>query len=321
MSPGPGGSGEAGLKSEVFDKYTEATGIEIVYSAGNSAATLARLLAQKNNQQIDVAIMNIGPMYQAIQLGMCREDLDISAHEADIYDYAKFDPPHAVGFSVVGLGVAYATETFAENGWEPPTSWTALEDEKFKGKMVFQPLNNGNGLMAMIKFAEIYGGDVENMDPAFEVMETRLEPNVLSFEPSSARLAEMFQNDEVVIAVWSSTQVKVLAESGFPIKLVYPEEGAPFHLNSVCAIETEGMKPEAIDLINFMLEPESAEALAKTLGYGPTNKQAKLTEQEAIDVPYGPEATAKLLDARVDWTIVNQEREDWTRRWVREIER
>ena len=33
------------------------------------ADTLAKLQAQKGNQQIDVAIMDDGPMYQAIQLG------------------------------------------------------------------------------------------------------------------------------------------------------------------------------------------------------------------------------------------------------------
>lgn len=318
---GPGGTGEAGLKSEVFEPFTKATGIEIVYSAGNSAATLAKLLAQRDNQQIDVAIMNEGPMYQAIQLGMCREDFDISEHEENIYDFAKFDPPLAVGFGLVGLGVAYATETFEKNGWDAPTSWTDLEDEKFKGKMVFQPLNNGNGLMAMIQFADIYGGSAKNMDPAFDVMIERIAPNVLSFEPSSARLAEMFQNDEVVISVWSSTQVKVLAESGFPIKLVYPEEGAPFHLNAACAIETEAMKPEAIALINALISVESQEGLGRTLGYGPTNALAKLTEEEAKDVPYGPADTAALLASSVDWKVVNAEREDWDRRWVREVER
>lgn len=318
---GPGGTGESGLKSEVFDAFTERTGIEIVYTAGNSAANLAKLLAQKDNQQIDVVILNEGPMYQAIQLGLCRDDFDVSGHEENLYDFAKFDPPLAAGFGIVGLGVAYATEVFEENGWDAPTSWTDLEDPKFKGKMVFQPLNNGNGLMAMIQFADIYGGSVTNMDPAFEVMAERLEPNVLSFEPSSARLAEMFQSGEVVISVWSSTQVKVLAESGFPIELVYPEEGAPFHLNAACAVVTEEMKPEAIELINILISPEANEALGRTLGYGPVNKLAVLTEEESQDVPYGPGDTDKLLASAVDWSVVNVEREEWAKRWVREIER
>ncbi|MBE3637631.1 ABC transporter substrate-binding protein [Mangrovicoccus algicola] len=315
---GNGGSQEALLKSEIFPAFTEATGTEIVYSAGNSAAVLARLLAQQDNQQTDIAMMNTGPMSQAIELGLCR-DLDISEHEANIHDFAKFDSGKAVGFGVVGLGIAYNTEAFEENGWPVPTSWTALEDDTFKGKMVFQPLNNTNGLLALIKIAEIKGGGVDNMDPGFEAMEASIAENVLSFEPSSARLAEMYQNGEVDISVWSSTQVKVLAEKGFPITLSYPEEGAMIISNDVCAVTTEAMKPEAVEFINFLISPEIQEVLSRNLGFGPTNKLAELTEAEAEGVPYGPEAVDKLQN--VDWDVVNREREAWDRRWVREIER
>ncbi|GGB30324.1 ABC transporter substrate-binding protein [Allosediminivita pacifica] len=315
---GNGGSQEELMKAEIFPAFTEQTGIEVVYSAGNSAAVLAKLLAQQDNQQTDIAMMNTGPMSQAIQLGLCRE-LDISEHEENIHDFAKFDDNHAVGFGVVGLGVAYATEVFEESGWDVPTSWTALEDPKFEGKMVFQPLNNTNGLLALIKVAEINGGGVENLDPGFEVMEESIAPNVLSFEPSSARLAEMYQNGEVVISVWSSTQVKVLAESGFPIELVYPEEGAMIISNDVCAVTTEEMKPEAMEFVNFLISPEIQEILAKNLGFGPTNALAELTEEEAQGVPYGSDAVSKLQS--IDWDVVNASREDWDRRWVREIER
>ncbi|MDF0597380.1 extracellular solute-binding protein [Psychromarinibacter halotolerans] len=315
---GNGGSQEELMKSVIFPMFTEETGVEIVYSAGNSAAVLAKLLAGQDNQQTDIAMMNTGPMSQAIELGLCR-DLDISEHEENIHDFAKFDNGKAVGFGVVGLGVAYATEVFAENGWDAPTSWTALEDDTFADKMVFQPLNNTNGMLALIKISEIYGGGVNDMDPGFAKMEETIAPNVLSFEPSSARLAEMYQNGEVYISVWSSTQVKVLAEKGFPIELVYPEEGAMIISNDVCAVTTEEMKPEAIEFVNFLISPEIQEILAKNLGFGPTNALAELTEEEAQGVPYGEDAVSKLQ--AIDWNIVNASREDWDRRWVREIER
>ena len=43
-----------------------------------------------------------------------------------------------------------------------------------------------------------------------------------------------------------------------------------------------------------------------------------LTPEEAKGVPYGEQAKALKP---VDWTVVNAHREDWNRRWTREVER
>jgi len=315
---GNGGSQEELMRAEIFPLFEEQAGVTITYVAGNSANVLARLLAQQGNQEIDVAMMNTGPMSQAIELGICG-DLDISEHESDIYEYARFASGKAVGFGSVALGLAYNTDTFAQQGWDAPTSWTDLEDSKHAGRIVFQPLNNTNGLLALIKLSEIYGGGVEDMEPGFEVMQERIAPNVLAFEPSSARLAEQFQTGEVELSVWSSTQVKVLAESGFPVELVYPREGAMVISNDVCATSKSEPHPAAQDFINFLISPDVQEILAKGLGFSPTNRLAELSEEEAQGVPYGEEQIGLLQ--QVDWDLINANREEWDRRWVREIER
>lgn len=315
---GNGGSQEELMTRELFPQFEKETGVKVVYSAGNSAAVLAKLLAQKENQQIDVAMMNTGPMSQAIQLGLC-QDVDLGDQAGDVYDFAKFASGKAVGFGIVGLGLAYNAETFEKSGWPAPTSWSALEDPKFAGRVVFQPISNTNGLLALIKLAEMNGGGVDDMDPGFEVMADKIAPNVLSFEPASARLAEMFQSNEVDLAVWSTTQVDVLAKSGFPVKLAYPDEGAMVISNDVCPVSTASPKPEAQALIRYLVSPGAQAVMARGLGFGPINRLTELTPAEAEGIPYGPEAIAKL--EVVDWDVVNARREDWDRRWVREIER
>ncbi|MFI4988897.1 MAG: ABC transporter substrate-binding protein, partial [Alphaproteobacteria bacterium] len=61
-----GGSFEQTLRKEVFPPFAKEHGITIEYVAGNSTDNLAKLQAQKGNQQIDVAILDDGPMYQAV---------------------------------------------------------------------------------------------------------------------------------------------------------------------------------------------------------------------------------------------------------------
>lgn len=68
---GYGGSFEKTMRDEVIPDFEKKHGVKVEYIAGNSTDTLAKLQAQKGNQQIDIAIVDDGPMYQAIQLGFC----------------------------------------------------------------------------------------------------------------------------------------------------------------------------------------------------------------------------------------------------------
>src|ERR1700753_3219010 len=66
-----GGVGDSHLREKVFPDFEKKHNVKIDYVAGNSTDTLAKMQAQKSNQVIDVAIMDDGVMYQAIQLGFC----------------------------------------------------------------------------------------------------------------------------------------------------------------------------------------------------------------------------------------------------------
>jgi len=85
---GYGGSFEKTIRDEVIPAFEKENGVKVEYVAGNSTDTLAKLQAQKGNQQIDVAIVDDGPMYQAIALGFCApiQGLD----KSELYPTALF---------------------------------------------------------------------------------------------------------------------------------------------------------------------------------------------------------------------------------------
>src|SRR5215813_8193506 len=76
---GYGGSFEQTIRKEIMPAFTKKFGATVEYIAGNSTDTVAKLQAQRGNQQIDVAIVDDGPMYQAIQLGFCGKIADLPA--------------------------------------------------------------------------------------------------------------------------------------------------------------------------------------------------------------------------------------------------
>ena len=59
-------------------------------------------------------------------------------------------------------------------------------------------------------------------------------------------------------------------------------------------------------------------ALAKEMGNGPVNTKVDVNMPELRMAPVGERA--KLIISP-DWDIINAQREDWTKRWNREVER
>jgi putative spermidine/putrescine transport system substrate-binding protein len=312
-----GGSFEQTMRKDIIPPFEKKYGVKIEYVAGNSTDTLAKLQAQKGNQQIDVAIVDDGPMYQAVTLGFCRE-LAKAPIYSDVYDVMKFSSNKAVGLGMVGTGIMYSKKAFDENKWPVPTSWEDLKDKKFAKKLVIPPLNNTYGLHTVVMMAKLRGGGEKTIDPGFRSIKDEIGPNVLVYEPSPGKMTELFQSGQAVIAVWGSGRAKALADTGFPASFIYPKEGGLALGIAGCPIAGGKNQPEADSFVQFLLTPEIQLALAKGAGFGPANKTVELKPEERVGLPYGDDVK-KLI--AVDWDAINPVRDDWNKRWTREIER
>jgi putative spermidine/putrescine transport system substrate-binding protein len=313
---GYGGSFEQTVRKEAIPEFEKRHGVKIEYVAGNSTDTLAKLQAQKGNQQIDVAIVDDGPMYQAIELGFCAPIGGLP--QADIYEAARFKDDMAVGIGLVGTGLMYNTKYFHEKGWPAPTSWNDLKDPKYKKLLVIPPINNTYGLHTLVMFARMNGGGEKNIEPGFKAIKDEVNANVLAYEPSPGKMTELFQSGQAVIAVWGSGRVASFAVIGFPVDFVYPKEGAVTLLPAACPVAKPNASPTAQAFIKAMLAPDLQVVLAKEYGYGPVNRHAKVDPKDVPMAPVG-ERAEKLVN--FDWDTINRHRDEWTRRWNREVER
>jgi putative spermidine/putrescine transport system substrate-binding protein len=314
---GSGGSIEQAFRVTILPRFEAETGWNVEYVTGNSTDLLARLQAQRSNQQIDAVFLDDGPMAQAVQLGLCRS-LDKVALYNDLIDLAKSTNGMSVFMSVVGTGIMYNAAYFAEHQWSPPQSWGDLKDLKYRKKLVIPPINNTFGLTALVAEAKIEGGGESNIDPGFKAFEKEIGPNVLAYEPSPGKMSELFQSGQAVIGVWGSSRAKVLGETGFPAAFTYPKEGGYAIGIAICAVAGGKERPQAQTLIQHILSPESQRTLALAGGLGPVNVKTVLSPEESAGIPYGASA---LSLKKLDWDEINSHREDWTRRWSREIER
>jgi len=315
---GSGGSMEKAIRTEVFPSFAAKHGIKLEYVAGNSTDVLAKLQAQKGSQQIDVAIIDDGPMAQAVALGFCRP-LDVGSVIDDLYDIARFPDGKSVAFALLGAGLVYSKEVFAKNNWPVPTSWNDLADPKFTGKIVIPPLNNTYGVISLVQVAKINGGGEKNIEPGFEAFKKQIGPNVLAYEPSPGKMTELLQSGQAALAVWGSSRAKALADSGFASDFVYPKEGGVVIGVGICPVAGGKESSEAQAFIAHLLSPEMQVAMSKASGLAPVNRKAELPPENRAGMPYGPEQVAQLK--AIDWVEINARRDEWNKRWVREIER
>ena len=126
-----GGSYEQTMRKDIIPAFEKATGVKVEYVAGNSTDNLAKLQAQKGNQQIDVVILDDGPMYQAVSLNFCA-DLQkaqlakANLHETELYlsDLRGADLSQAQNLAQDQLQETCGDQsTKLPAGLKPPPNW------------------------------------------------------------------------------------------------------------------------------------------------------------------------------------------------------
>ncbi len=315
---GPGGSAQKMFEEKIIPGFEAKHGVKVVYVPGNSTDLLAKLLAQKGKQDMSLAIIDDGPMFQATEQGLCAPVENAGAVK-DIYPNAHLPGGMALGIGFVATGLAYNTEVFARNGWSAPTSWLDLADPKYRGKVVIPPISNGYGLLTLVMEARLHGGSEDKIDPGFDFMKNKVAPNVLAWEGSPGNMAQMMQTGEAALVVWGNGRVQSVVDQGAPVKFVYPKEGAMVIMTAACVINGAPMADLGQKFLQDIVSPETQALLAVSSGFGPVNPNTKLSDQDKGKVVFGPDQVNALLQP--NYGAINPNRAEWTRRWDRQVER
>ncbi|WP_250482408.1 ABC transporter substrate-binding protein [Caballeronia sp. GACF5] len=314
---GPGGSFQKTFEEKVIPGFEARSGAKVVYVPGSSSDTVAKLMAQKGRQDLSFIAIDSGPMARAVEQDLCAPLPTVPALD-DLYPNARIPGGRAVGYGFYATGLGYNKAVFAKNGWAAPTSWNDLGDPKFKGKISIGPIS-GYGVEALVMVARANGGSEKNIEPGFQVMAKKVAPNVLDWEPSQATLSQRFQSGEAALVVWSNARVQLVVDQGAPVAFVYPKEGAREGLMTACVVNGAPQPKLAQQFLADILSPATQVTLAKYSGYGPTNAKVKLDPDVARTVVYGSDRVNALVP--IDWSVINKQLPEWTKRWNREVER
>ncbi|MCC7275318.1 MAG: ABC transporter substrate-binding protein [Alphaproteobacteria bacterium] len=315
-----GGVWADSIRGAFLDPFGKASGTQMRIEEGISGVTLAKLRQQKDNPQFDVVWMDRVVSDQAIRDGLI-ETIDPAAigNLADVV-------PEAVIKNAAGQIVAFTTGYWAagiaynrQDVKQAPSSWLDLADPRFKGRIAIYSPENSISLPIMVTIAELKGGGLAKVDPAFEMMAKLSKEGAVFFGGSPAG-ANMLANGEVVVATMASSQVWDLQNKGFPIDYVVPKEGAVAGDIRIHVVKGTKNKALAEQLVNYTVGPEAQGEIAKRLLLGPVNTKTVLAPDVDRKMPWGPGGNVKRLRI-VDANAILDNREAWTKRWNQEVAR
>jgi putative spermidine/putrescine transport system substrate-binding protein len=280
----------------------------------NSAETLATLRAQKGRPDVDVAIMDIS-VAQTGNKEKIFAPLDPAKvpNLADVAERGKVADNYGPAVTFDNLVLVYNTDKVKT----APTSWNALWDPAYKGKVAIPAAPDIQGLSLSMIANKMAGADYKNtLDPAVAKLKD-LAPSVQTWnpQPDSYTLVESGAADLAV--GWNARAQIYRDKSGGKLGVALPEEGSVFQINTINLVNDSKNSDAAQTFINYALSPEAQASFTETMFYAPVNTKAKPSADATARTATSQDREGKMIE--VDWSFVAQHRDEWTNVWRRQI--
>lgn len=242
--------------------------VRIRYVPGSSTDSVARAIAARNNPDVDVVLgeeMSFGLGHQE---GIWEKlDPAIVTNLNAVVPAARGYGEDGVGFIVFRVGMFYRTDTFKKNNWAPPTSWSDLLDKKYCHRMAINHPNIPHGYYAMM----ILGGGKPDDFPAGV---NRLAANkdcIDTLDPSAQKTLEKIQLGEYDIGISTDALIMTLTQRGFPVRFVYPKEGAVQQFVTASVTRNAPNPKLAQALVNELMSPRVQRVLVEQFNANPVH--------------------------------------------------
>lgn len=310
--------------SDIFkDNYTE-TVIEpfnkrgadrVEFIGGNSSATmLGQLRTQKNDPQLDLAIMDTTTSMIA-----CAEGLVEPITAAMMPVLNELDPQAIAASGGCGPGVTFdhLVIVYDAQGVTPaPTSLKELWDAKWKGRVALGAPPNIQGLALTAILAHADSGDWRKPDGAFRELRD-LAPSVQTFDPQPDSNTVVLNNTVSFSTSWNARGQLFHDRSNGKLGVMLPSEGTVFQINTINVVKNARNKDTALRFMAYALSAEAQKAFTERMFYGPTNTHAQIAPEAANRTAAAPQYRARVIP--LDWSEMIKLRDNWNQRWKREV--
>ena len=265
------------IDEDMIDLFEEETGIRVDYTTFNDNESMYAKVKNAGDESYDVIVPSDYMIKKMIEEDMLAElnfeNIPNFKNVDPIYVNPSYDPEskYSVPYLAGLVGILYNTD---ETGGEEITSWRALFDEKYAGKVcMLDSMRDTLGLTLKMLGYSMNDTDPAHIEEAKQLLIAQ-KPNVLAY--GTDELTEKVMSGTAAMSmVYPGEGIGAVAEQPENLRFVIPTEGSNLAVDSFVVPKNSAHKAEAEAFINFMLRPDVAAANAIASAYGTTNAAAK----------------------------------------------
>jgi len=292
--------------SQVFEAFTAETGIKVNFMRFSSGEALARVVAEKNNPQVDMILGGPADTYEAgIKEGVFEQ---YTPAEADMIP-EKFRSPenYWTGVGIIPLVFLTNGKFLKEKGLEAPASWNDLLDPAYKnGLQMADARTSGTATERIYALVKIMGED-----EAF-AYQKKLHENIQMYTKSGAGGAMPIATGQAASGIFYIVDALEIQQQGHDVVLSYPAEGVSYGIEATGILKGAKNLENAKKFMDWASSKTFAQLLVdKKINYIPTRTDV-VTTNPALDV-----SKVNLIEVDVAWKGAN--RKAFVDRWINEV--
>lgn len=318
---GWGGTVQEAIDKFAFQPYTAKTGLKVVQGTFGDENEIITKIKTSNPGDFQIVHSSGTEYYKKYVDGGWVSEINeanipnlANVMTAMIEPFRKMTPKlSAVPYDYGTTAIAYNTKVISpEEAKEKGAN--LLIDKKYAGKIGGFGDKNTRVWYAALQTGQS-PNDIKDIDAVWaKVREAR--DMTKKYWSSGAELMDLLSKEEVVVTEAWSGRVAALQQQGFPIGYLDPE-GSYAWMEDMLILKGSPMA-ECEELVNFMLEPATAIAVAEGQSYPPSldPNKVKLTDKIAKLPAFDPTGTLKALTF-ADPNYWAEHDAEWQKQWDR----
>lgn len=300
---------EANQLKVLIEPFEKKYNVKVNLVEGASAEFLTKMVASAGGTPpFDVVQFSSGEEETAYQKGLLVPlDPKIVTNMGSLAD-GMVQNNSSVAFALTAPSIMYNTDKVSP----APTSWSILGDPKYKGQVAIPDVTNSKGVLMLVKFAEMNGGSVQNIQPGIDAI-AKIAPNAAVVFSQTPTMLQLIQQGVVNIAVWDQGYAYSLKQKGLPIASVIPQEGSILQQFTMGVVKGTKNSQLAQEFVNMALSPDVQAGFTKLTAYTPTNTTVSIPADLTGITPTIAELKSKTTT--VDAAALGAAKAGWVDLW------
>ena len=293
----------------MLEAFEAASGVKVSFVRFSSGEALARIIAEKNNPQVDVLF---GGPVETFTAGEAQGVFEAYAPPGAAELPARFKSRNALWTAIGDDPLVFMTNRkfLAEHGLKPPASWQDLLDPAYKGMLqMADARTSGTAVTRIFSILQVHGRDE---DKAFAYMR-QLRRNVQTYTKSGGGGTVPVGLGQAAGGIFFIVDALFTRQQGYDVALSFPREGIGSAAECIALLKGARNPAAGRKLIDWATSPAMQSRLAPSkINFLPAHPK----------VEPDPSLGAVLKDATIieideAWAGANRQR--IVQRWVAEV--